>query len=89
MKILDYHDYKSKKIGKEVMRLKENLEIKRYLEENGISQAHVGKRAGIDLSSLNLALNGKRKLTLEEYSLICGVLGVNTDFFLKPRQPRT
>lgn len=77
----------SKEIGKEVMKLKECLEIKNYLEEKGISQAHIGKKAGINLAKLNLALNGNRKLTLEEYAKICGVLGVNTDFFLKPRLP--
>lgn len=77
----------SKKFGNEVIKLKECLEIKNYLEEKGISQAHIGKKAGINLAKLNLALNGNRKLTLEEYAKICGVLGVNTDFFLKPRLP--
>ena len=63
------------------------IKIKKYLEENGISQAHIGKKAGLNLTKLNLALNGNRKLSLEEYALICGVLRVNTDFFLKPRLP--
>lgn len=63
------------------------IKIKKYLEENGISQAHTGKKAGLNLTKLNLALNGNRKLSLEEYALICGALGVNTDFFLKPRLP--
>ena len=63
------------------------IKIKKYLEENGISQAHIGKKAGLNLTKLNLALNGNRKLSLEESALICGVLGVNTDFFLKPRLP--
>ena len=36
--------------------MQENLEIKKYLEENGISQAHVGNRAGINLTKLNLSL---------------------------------
>lgn len=63
------------------------IKIKKYLEENGISQAHVGKKAGLNLTKLNLALNGNRKLSLEEYALICGALNVNTDFFLKPRLP--
>lgn len=63
------------------------IKIKKYLEENGISQAHIGKKAGLNLTKLNLALNGNRKLSLEEYALICGALGVNTDFFLKPRLP--
>ncbi|WP_343247757.1 helix-turn-helix transcriptional regulator [Diplocloster hominis] len=63
------------------------LKIKKYLEENGISQVHVSKEANIDPVKLNLALNGKRRLTFQEYELLCGVLGVNTDFFLKPRLP--
>ena len=62
-------------------------EIKEYLKEKGISQAFVSKKTGIPLPKLNLALNGNRRLTLEEYTLICGALGVNTDRFLKPRLP--
>lgn len=64
-----------------------NLEIKKYLEENGITQAFISRRTGIEPSKLSLALNGERKLTFDEYSIICGVLGVNTDKFLKPRLP--
>lgn len=64
-----------------------NLEIKRYLEENGITQAFISRKTGIKPSKLSLALNGERKLTFDEYSVICGVLGVNTDKFLKPRLP--
>lgn len=67
--------------------MKEGLAIKDYLENKGISQRFVSRRTGIDPAKLSLALNGNRKLTLEEYSLICGALGVNTDCFLKPRLP--
>lgn len=63
------------------------IKIKQYLEENGISQAHVSKETGINPVKLNLALNGKRRLTFDEYSLICGAVRVNTDKFLKPRMP--
>ena len=61
--------------------------IKSYLEENGISQTFLSKKTGIELSKLNLALNGSRRLALGEYALICGALKVNTDKFLKPRLP--
>ncbi len=64
-----------------------NLEIKKYLEENGITQAFISRKTGIEQSKLSLALNGERRLTFDEYSLICGVLGVNTDKFLRPRLP--
>lgn len=64
-----------------------NLEIKKYLEENGITQAFISRKTGIEPSKLSLALNGERRFTFEEYSIICGVLGVNTDKFLKPKLP--
>lgn len=64
-----------------------NSEIKKYLEENGITQVFISRKTGIEASKLSLALNGGRKLTLDEYAFICGALGVNTDKFLKPRLP--
>lgn len=64
-----------------------NLEIKKYLADNGITQIFVSKKTGIEPAKLSLALQGERKFTLEEYAVICGVLGVNTDYFLKPRVP--
>ena len=68
-------------------RLETNLEIKKYLKEKGISQTFVSTKAGIPLPKLNLALNGNRRLTLEEYTSICAVLDVSVDKFLKPRLP--
>lgn len=64
-----------------------NLEIKKYLLENGITQAFLSRKTKISPSKLNMALNGERRLTLDEYSVICGVLEVNTDKFLQPRMP--
>ncbi len=61
--------------------------IKVYLEENGISQTYVSKKAGIELPELDLALNSNRRLTFPEYEMICWVLNVNTDKFLQPRMP--
>lgn len=61
--------------------------IKNYLDGSGISQTHISNKTNIPLPKLNLALNGNRKLTFEEYELICGVLGVGTDRFLTPKVP--
>lgn len=61
--------------------------IKEYLKENGISQIHISKLSKIPEPVLSMTLNEKRKMTLEEYALICGALKVNTDKFLKPRLP--
>lgn len=44
-----------------------NLEIKKYLEENGITQIFISRKTGIEASKLSLALNGDRKLTLDEF----------------------
>lgn len=65
------------------------MKIKRYLEEHGITQAHISREANIDSVKLNLSLNGNRRLTFDEYASICGVLEVGTEFFLKPRKPST
>jgi transcriptional regulator with XRE-family HTH domain len=59
--------------------------IKKHLAENGISQTFLSSKTGIPLSKLNLSLNGSRRLSFEEYELICGALKVGTDKFLKPK----
>lgn len=61
--------------------------IKQYLKENGITQTELSIDTRIPLPKLNLSLSGKRILKLEEYEIICGVLGVNVDKFLTPRLP--
>ena len=64
------------------------LKIKKYLEENGISQTFLSRKTGIELPKLNLALNGNRRFTFAEYECVCWALGVNTDKFLQPRMPK-
>ncbi|WP_265445041.1 helix-turn-helix domain-containing protein [Acetivibrio straminisolvens] len=61
--------------------------IKQYLKENNITQTELSIDTRIPLPKLNLSLSGKRILKLEEYEIICGVLGVNVDKFLAPRLP--
>lgn len=61
--------------------------IKDYLEDKGITQAHICRKTGIDPVKLNLALNDNRRLTFDEYELICGALDVGTDKFISPRVP--
>lgn len=61
--------------------------IKKYLDENGISQTFISKKTGIDLPKLNLALNGNRRFTFPEYETICWALNVGADKFLKPGPP--
>ncbi len=63
------------------------LKIKTFLGDNGISQAHVSRETKIPLPKLNLALNGKRRLTFDEYELICGAVGVPAGTFLEAKLP--
>lgn len=64
------------------------IKIKKYLDAHGISQAFVSAKTGIPVPKLNLALNGKRKLTFAEYEAVCWALGVGVDIFLEPKPIR-
>ena len=47
--------------------LEVGLKIKKYLDEKGISQAHISREIEMDPVKLNLSLNGKRRFTFPEY----------------------
>ena len=55
--------------------------IKLYLENSGIKQTFLSEKTGIPAPILNATLNGKRKLQVEEYFVICDALHVRLDFF--------
>jgi DNA-binding Xre family transcriptional regulator len=63
------------------------LKIKSFLEENNIQQRSLSVKSHITTSKLNLALNEKRRMTFDEYEVICYCLNVNTDKFLEPKKP--
>lgn len=63
------------------------VKIKRYLEENGVAQSWLSCKTGIASAKLSLALNGKRRLTFDEYELICWALNVDVGTFLEARAP--
>lgn len=62
-------------------------QIKGYIREAGISQKWLVEKTMIPAPKLNMALNGKRRLTFDEYASICWALGVNTDRFITPKAP--
>lgn len=64
-------------------------DIKKYLLEKNIPQTVLSIDTHIPLPKLNLALNEKRRLTFEEYELICGALSLPVNMFLKPRFPNS
>lgn len=65
------------------------LRIKAYLESKGISQAFLSARSGIAPAKLNLALNGKRRLTFAEYEAICWALELGAETFLEPKPTKS
>lgn len=62
--------------------------IRAYIEEAGITQKWLSEKTDIPTSKLNLALNGKRRMTFEEYSTICWALNVSADRFITPTAPK-
>lgn len=59
--------------------------IKAYLRDTGRTQVWLSNNTGIPAPRLNLALSGKRKMTFDEYALICGALNVDTNKFIEPK----
>lgn len=60
--------------------------IKLYLVEHKIKQSVVSDKTGINKDKLCLSLNGKRKLSSEEFSNIVSFLGVSADLFIVPKK---
>jgi transcriptional regulator with XRE-family HTH domain len=56
--------------------------INEYLQANGITQTFVSEKSGITTNALSLMLNGKRKLTADEYIKICDVLKLPYGYFV-------
>lgn len=55
--------------------------IRSYLKEKGIMFAAVADKAGMRKDSFTNCMNGKRKITVDEYIRICNALEVPLDTF--------
>lgn len=62
--------------------------IKNYMEDNKISQVFICHHTNIKPSKLSLTLNGKRRMTFDEYEKVCGALNVPVDRFLEAKPPQ-
>ena len=56
--------------------------IRTYIERSGIKQGYVADKAGIKRDAFCMTMQGKRKLTLDEYCKICAALNVPVDMFI-------
>lgn len=63
--------------------------IAEYLKQNGIKQTFICEKTGLTKHSISTALNGKRKLSVEEYEKICLALDVPYSFFFDANQKQT
>lgn len=61
--------------------------VKVYLETNGILQKELSGKTGISCSKLNLILNGKRRMSFDDYEVICEALEVDMAYFLETKKP--
>lgn len=62
------------------------VKIKEYMETHGVSQAEIADMSGIPRPKFSKMLNGEQKISLDDYALICGALGVGVDKFLTPKK---
>lgn len=62
------------------------LRVKKYLDDNGIKYSFLSEKIGMPMNMLSPLLNGKRKMSVEEYFMICEALGVPVDSFEPDRE---
>lgn len=56
--------------------------IKDYVTEKKLSQKQIAENMNISESRLSLMLNGKRKMTVDDYLSICNAIAVQPTKFL-------
>ena len=57
--------------------------IRNYLQEHGIKQAFVAEKCGWSRQKTSCIINGKSKMTVEEYRILCKSMGVPYELFLE------
>lgn len=57
------------------------LNIKKYLDDNGIKYSYVSEKTGIPMNILSPMLNGKREIKATEYFVICTALKIPLESF--------
>lgn len=57
--------------------------IAEYMKQRGIKQTFICNQTGLTKHCISFALNGKRKLSIDEYEKICAALNVPYEFFFE------
>lgn len=58
------------------------VKVKEYIVQTGLKIGVVAERAGIPVNTFSAMLNGKRRITAEEYFSICNALNVPLEKFV-------
>lgn len=56
-------------------------DIKAYLVEKGLKQAHIAKKAGIPEPIFSMMMHDRRRIEVNEYMRICDAIGVPLEQF--------
>lgn len=56
--------------------------VRSYIDENGLKQVAVAKKAGIPNVTFNAIMNGKRTLYADDLRAICIALNVSPEIFI-------
>lgn len=57
--------------------------VAQYLEEHGIKQSWLAQKTGLTDNMISGILNGKRKMTADEFVRICKAIGKNPNDFME------
>lgn len=57
--------------------------VRSYIDENGLKQISVAKRAGIPRSTFNAMMNGKRVMYADDLQAVCLALNVSPELFIE------
>lgn len=69
--------------------MKVQSRISAYIERMGISQASICKKTGIRPDTMSAMLNGKRKMTADEFEKICFAIEKSPNDFILVEQEVT
>ena len=53
--------------------------IRKYIQDKGLTQAVMARRAGLTPTKLSMALQNKRKLDVDEFIRLCEAMGVSME----------
>lgn len=57
--------------------------VAQYLKEQGIKQSWLAQKTGLTDNMISGILNGKRKMTADEFVRICKAIGKNPNDFME------